>query len=107
VEKYPNYQDLARWEYSRMFWKIPRLRERLIRHWTDERHPYRDRFTRYRPVLEKLLAAPANSEQLIDTELQRDGLSLRGMIREIPPVFGSFWKESQTSTCPCGTARNT
>ena len=98
MDKYPNYQDLARWEYGRMLWKIPRLRERLIRHWTDERHPYRDRFFFYRPVLEKLLAAPANEEQRLDAELQNEGLSLRGMIREIPPVFGVFWGESQANS---------
>ena len=85
-DKYPNYHDLARWEYGRMLWKIPRLRQRLVRHWTDERHPYRHRFAQHRPVLERLLAAPSDSEEQ---------LSLRGMIREIPPVFGAFWEESK------------
>ncbi len=92
---YPNYQDLARWEYGRMFWKIPRLRKRLVCHWTDERHPYRDRFAQHRQVLERLLAAPDHSEEQLDAALRKEGLSLRGMIREIPPVFGAFWAESQ------------
>jgi hypothetical protein len=96
IDKYPNYQDLARWEYGRMLWKIPRLRERLVRHWTDERHPYRHRFACHRAVLERMLAAPANCEDRLDAELQLEGLSLRGMIREIPPVFGAFWGDSQT-----------
>jgi len=95
TDKYPNYQDLARWEYGRMLWKIPRLRQRLVRHWTDERHPYRHRFAQHRPVLERLLAAPSDSEEQLDAALQNEGLSLRGMIREIPPVFGAFWDESK------------
>jgi hypothetical protein len=96
TDKYPNYQDLARWEYGRMFWKIPRLRERLVRHWTDSRHPYRERFSSFRPILERLLAAPAGYDDLLDAELRNDGLSLRCMIREIPPVFGAFWEDSAT-----------
>lgn len=95
MDKYPNYQDLARWEYGRMLWKVPRLRERLVRHWTDERHPYRHRFARHRPILEILLSAPGNSEEQLDAELQDRGLSLRAMIREIPPVFGAFWEKSK------------
>ena len=94
-DKYPNYHDLARWEYGRMLWKIPRLRQRLVRHWTDERHPYRHRFAQHRPVLDRLLAAPSDSEEQLDAALQQEGLSLRGMIREIPPVFGAFWEESK------------
>ena len=91
TENYPNYQDLARWEYSRMFWKIPRMRDRLIRHWTDPRHPYKNRFEEKRPILERLLSHPAGEESALDADLCKEGLSLRSMIREIPPVFGSFW----------------
>ena len=33
--KYPNYDDLARFEYGRLLWKNPRVRARLLAHWTD------------------------------------------------------------------------
>src|SRR5712664_3473898 len=37
---YPNYDDIARLEYGRMLWRLPEMRARFLRHWTDERHPY-------------------------------------------------------------------
>lgn len=104
---YPNYQDWARWEYGRMLWRIPRLRERLVRHWTDKRHPYRDRFALHRPMLEKLLSSCDDSEEQLDATLRAEGFSLRGLIREIPPVFGAFWDESKNiATTAAGPAKS-
>lgn len=39
---YPNYDDVARFEYGRRFWRIPQMRNRLLAHWLDNRHPGRD-----------------------------------------------------------------
>ena len=91
--KYPNYDDLARLEYGRMFWKNPRLRSYLLSHWLDQRHPYRERFVQNRPLIEEILESSENDDAL-DARLHSRGLSLRAVMREIPPVFGSFWKES-------------
>jgi hypothetical protein len=53
---YAMMHDLARLEYGRLLWRKARTRERLLRHWTDERHPYRDRFLEtWRPVVEEVL----------------------------------------------------
>jgi hypothetical protein len=88
--KYPNYDDLARFEYGRMLWKVPRVRARLLAHWTDPRHPYAQRFSERRSRIEWLLTTD-ESEDALDARLRNDGTSLRAAIREIPPVFGSFY----------------
>ena len=88
-------QDLARLEYGRMFWRNPRLRARLLRHWLDPRHPYRSHFLSYRSEVEALLRASVDGDDALDADLQRKGLSLRVVVREIPPCFGSFYADSR------------
>ena len=86
------YQDEARLEYGRLLWKKTHTRERLLRHWQDARHPGRDRFvSRWKPWVEKLLATPPGHDDELDAELRTQGLSLRVVVKEIPPVFGSFY----------------
>ena len=87
---YPNYDDVARFEYGRRLWRIPEMRARLLAHWLDERHPYRDRFLDRRVLLEEVLDSP-NTPVELDTDLRRRGTSLRCLAREIPPVYGSFF----------------
>ena len=87
---YPNYDDIARLEYGRMLWRLPEMRARFLRHWTDEPHPYRDRFLEQRKLIEEVL----NSTELageLDRRLRARGTSLRCLAREIPPIFGSFF----------------
>ena len=84
--------DQARLEYGRLLWARPSARARLLKHWTDPRHPYADRFSnQYRTAVERVLASSAADDDLIDLELAAQGLSLRAIVREIPPVFGSFY----------------
>ena len=87
---YPNYDDVARFEYGRLLWHNPEMRARLLAHWLDERHPYRERFLRQRTLIEEVLASPQSPEELQKCLLSR-GTSLRCMAREIPPVFGDFF----------------
>ncbi|PWU15892.1 MAG: hypothetical protein C5B50_14360 [Verrucomicrobia bacterium] len=87
---YPNYDDIARFDYGRMFWRMPDMRERLLRHWTDSRHPYRERFLEQRALIEEVLTSSEPAEKL-DEMLRARGTSLRCVAREIPPVFGSFF----------------
>ncbi len=42
--KYPNYRDIARFEYGRLLWKNPEARRRLLAHWESPDHPHVDRF---------------------------------------------------------------
>jgi hypothetical protein len=75
-----------------MLWKREHTRERLLRHWLDPRHPYSERFSlSYRPHVERLLGEPASHDEALDLEFRDAGLSLRVVVREIPPVFGSFY----------------
>jgi hypothetical protein len=87
---YPNYDDVARFEYGRRMWRLPDMRARFLQHWTDERHPYRERFLRQRELIEEVLGSTESPEEL-DRRLRERGTSLRCMAREIPPVFGSFF----------------
>lgn len=84
--------DQARLEYGRLLWRRPSARERLLRHWTDPRHPYAERFvSEYRPLVERVLEATEADDNALDLELRGQGKSLRVVVREIPPVFGSFY----------------
>ena len=87
---YPNYDDIARFEYGRMLWRSPEMRSRLLRHWTDVRHPYHRRFMNQRQLIEEVLESEDSPESL-DRNLRTRGTSLRCLTREIPPVFGSFF----------------
>src|SRR6266550_9526123 len=87
---YQNYQDEARFEYGRRMWRIPEMRARLLAHWLDERHPWRERFIERRQLIEQILTSDATQEEL-HHQLLSFGTSLRCVAREIPPVFGSFF----------------
>lgn len=87
---YPNYDDIARFEYGRRMWKLPDMRARLLRHWADPRHPYSERFQERRELIEGVLTS-TEDEGKLDERLRTRETSLRCVAREIPPVFGSFF----------------
>ena len=87
-----NYDDLARLEYGRLLWRNPEFRQRLLDHWRDPRHPYRERFRQHRAAVELLLQAN-DSDDSLESALAACGTSVRAVVREIPPVFGSFWSK--------------
>jgi hypothetical protein len=87
---YPNYDDIARFEYGRRFWRAADMRERFLRHWLDPRHPHRERFLDQRELIEEVLASKEEAAEL-DCILRARGTSLRCVAREIPPIFGSFF----------------
>src|SRR4030095_7174806 len=87
---YPNYDDIARFEYGGRLWRDDRMRGRLLAHWLDERHPYRERFLERRELVESVLQSQDTPRQL-DLALRGRGTSLRCVAGEIPPVFGSFF----------------
>jgi hypothetical protein len=91
MSEYPDYEAMARLEYGRMLWRKPSMQAALVRHWTDPRHPYRERFAQHRSLIERLFTSAMTDEQL-DRQLRLEGTSLRAAMREIPPVFGQFWK---------------
>jgi hypothetical protein len=84
--------DQARLEYGRLLWKRERVRERLLRHWMDPKHPYAERVAeKSRPQVERILSSSKEQDDDLDREFRSVGLSLRAVVREIPPVFGSFY----------------
>ncbi|HEY5792511.1 MAG TPA: hypothetical protein VIS74_04385 [Chthoniobacterales bacterium] len=95
--KYFPPEDFARLDYGRLLWKAPAGRARLLAHWNDPRHPYRERFLRHRPLLESLLSCALDR---LDDAAVEHGQSLRAAIREIPPVFGHFWADSLRENRP-------
>ena len=90
---YPNYDDIARFEYGQRLWRDPDFRARLLAHWSDSRHPYKHRFEENRSLVEEVLTSTKSPEDL-DGELKMRGTSLRCVVREIPPVCGGFWSDS-------------
>jgi hypothetical protein len=89
------YQDESRLEYGRRFWRDPLKRARLLRHWLDDRHPYSARFRdSWLPTVDRVLRSAPGDDDCLDRDLQTDGLSLRAVVKEIPPVFGDFFSES-------------
>jgi hypothetical protein len=89
---YASYEDQARLYYGRLLWKPPSAWARLLRHWTDPRHPYADRFQNtYQKYVKQLLSGVPDADVQLDAEFESQGLSLRVVAREIPPVFGSFY----------------
>jgi hypothetical protein len=87
---YPNYDDIARFEYGRLLWRSVEMRSRLLRHWSDPRHPHHERFQEQRPLIEEILGS-LDTPEALDERLRMRGTSLRCVAREIPPVFGSFF----------------
>ena len=85
------FQEYAKLEYGRLLWRNPEYRERLLRHWRDPHHPHAERFAEHEAEVTKLLATPKGSDEAVDAELQKRGLSLRVVVKEIPSVFGSFF----------------
>ena len=88
---YVNYDDVARLTYGRMLWRNPAMRERLLAHWLDKRHPGHARFLKMRAWVEEAFTATV-ADDALDRRFRARGSGLRCVIREIPPVFGSFFE---------------
>jgi hypothetical protein len=84
-------EEYAKLEYGRLLWRVPEFRERLLRHWSDPRHPHSQRFAEHEADIRHLLQSPKGSENELDAELRQRNLSLRVVVKEIPSVFGSFF----------------
>jgi hypothetical protein len=87
--KCPFYKDIARFEYGRLLWKNPSVRQRMLAHWSHSNHPYLHRFLENQETIEEVLGSQSSDEEL-DRDLRKRNLSLRAVVREIPPVFASI-----------------
>lgn len=87
--KYPVYKDIVRFEYGRLLWKKPSVRQRMLAHWSDSKHPYHHRFLGNQETIKEVLGSHSSDVEL-DRDLRKRNLSLRAVVREIPPVFASI-----------------
>src|SRR5262245_21526233 len=99
---YASYDDVARFEYGRRLWRIPEMRQRLLAHWLDARHPHRERFLENCALIEEVLSSPEPPPAL-DARLRQQGTSLRCIAREIPVVFGQWFTPGETPPSPGNT----
>jgi hypothetical protein len=86
-------EDEARLQYSRILWKNPRTRRRLLYVWEHPDHPHRERFEENRGLVVGLLEV-ADPEAYVES-LTPNTWSLRTLTREIPAVIWKFWDESK------------
>jgi hypothetical protein len=87
--KYPVYKSIARFEYGRLLWKNPSLRQRMLAHGSDFMHPSHRRFLDYQEAFEEVLSSSTSGEEL-DRDLRKRILSLRVVANETPSVFVSI-----------------
>jgi hypothetical protein len=72
-----HFQEYAKLEYGRMVWRVPAFRERLLRHWTDPRHPHAERFAQHETDVRHILESPKNSDAELEPACRRQRNSVR------------------------------
>jgi hypothetical protein len=87
-------EDHARLEYSRILWRNPQNRRRLLYVWEHPEHPHRERFEENRALVEGLLEC-SDPEVYVNSLEGGKKWSLRTMTREIPCVIWDLWDESK------------
>jgi hypothetical protein len=93
---YVSYDDVARFEYGRLLWRLADMQARLLAHWLDPRHPHRERFMQQRALIEEVLGSD-ESVSALDARLRLRGTTLRCVAREIPVVFGHWFGNAANS----------
>ena len=86
-------EDESRLQYSRILWRNPRTRRRLLYVWEHPDHPHRERFEERRVLVTGLLE---HADPVRYIETLGGTWSLRTLTREIPCVIWDLWDESKT-----------
>ena len=89
-------EDATRLHCSRVFWRSLKSRDMMLAHWNHPEHPSRDRWKNYSAVIEEVLSFVGDDSEL-DKSLRERKLSLRVVIREIPPIIGSIWAKERAA----------
>jgi hypothetical protein len=87
-------EDATHLHYSRVLWKSPRTRRRLLYMWEHPDHPDREQFERNRSLVVGFLECE-DTELYVDTVAGRDMWSVRSLTREIPRTMWQLWDESK------------
>ena len=90
--------DAARLQYSRILWKNPRTRQRLLYVWEHPEHPHRERFEENRALVVGFLES--DDPQAYVDALRPQTWSLRTLTREIPCVIWELWDDSKQLVGP-------
>lgn len=90
-------EDESRLQYSRILWRNPRTRRRLLYVWEHPDHPHRERFEENRALVVGLLE---HKDPAAYVAAVGGTWSLRTMTREIPSVIWSLWDESKSVAGP-------
>jgi hypothetical protein len=94
-------EDESRLQYSRILWRNPRTRRRLLYVWEHPDHPHRERFEENRPLVVGLLE---HADPSAYVAALGGAWSLRTLTREIPCVIWDLWDESKAATSSAGAA---
>lgn len=94
-----NYEDEALLHYSRLLWRNPRTRRRLLYVWEHPEHPHRERFEENRDLIVGFLECE-DPQAYVDSVAGSATWSLRTLTREIPCVIWSLWDESARLVVP-------
>jgi len=92
-------EDQARLHYSRLLWRNPRTRHRLLYVWEHPEHPHRERFEENRELIVGFLECE-DPQAYVDEVAGNATWSLRTLTREIPCVIWSLWDESAAALVP-------
>jgi hypothetical protein len=69
-----------------MLWKNTSVRQIMLAHWSDSKHSCQYRFLENQETIEEVLGSESSDVEL-DRDLRKRNLSLRAVVREIPPKF--------------------
>ena len=70
------------------FAEVLQMGQRLLAHWNNPEHSYQQRFFANQTLIEEALGSESSAEKF-DERFRKRNPSLRAVVREIPPVFGS------------------
>jgi hypothetical protein len=87
-------EDESRLQYSRILWRNPRTRRRLLYVWEHPDHPHRHRFEANRTLVVGLLE---HTDPAAFVATLSGTWSLRTLTREIPSVIWDLWDESKAT----------
>ena len=86
-------EEAARLQYSRILWRNPQTRARLLYVWEHAQHPDHERFNEHRTLGERFLECADPSEYV--QAVACDEWSLQTLTREIPVMIWTLWDESK------------
>ena len=86
-------EELARREYSRLLWRNPKNRHRLLYMWEHPKHPDRERFKAERRFIVSLMECA--DPKSFAASLPEKSWSIQALSRHVPVTIWNLWDESK------------